>query len=68
MSRMTMDELLRREQQRTVAQVAASEATTRRNEAVRALVAQGTRQADIARALGVTRGRVSQIIDATPAG
>lgn len=33
-----------------------------RNEAVREAVAEGVRQADIARATGLTRGRIAQIV------
>lgn len=58
----TLAELVQLEQTRSVAQVAAGEATARRNEAIIALLDSGIRQADIARALGISGGRVSQIV------
>lgn len=50
------------QEHRQTAQLA-TDATLRRNEAVLSLLEDGVRQAEIARELGITPGRVSQLAE-----
>jgi DNA-binding CsgD family transcriptional regulator len=59
-----LDELKQLDADRAAAERIAIAATTRRNAAVLELIGSGIRQAQIARTLGVSPGRVSQIVAA----
>lgn len=67
LERMTTGELLtearNREEQRSVAEMAATEAAQLRNAAIRVLHLRGVRNSEIAETLGVTPARVGQILD-----
>lgn len=63
MSEVTIEFAKQLEREHRQASQLAADATTRRNEAVLQLLEQDVRQAEIARALGITPGRVSQLAE-----